>query len=243
MESVHCRERIPYMPGENLAKSAHFPPMAVGKRNHTEVHANSNPYEVKKVRLVHASILSAIEEEMARVYFLRSFDGQLRGSELVTHAKDDNFAKCQVDATELRSSHPRIAASFARYVGITMHDSDFLMLTSDRVVVPSNSTAAGSNRSTGISLETPMLGGIGISLPDSASEESGPAHTAPTEAYVGSRGHGRGLCKPCAFFPKQGCSLASSCSFCHLCAAGERKRRKKELKAFWRNVNTPDVSR
>jgi len=51
---------------------------------------------------------------------------------------------------------------------------------------------------------------------------------AGVAASIGSVGHDRGLCTPCAFFPKQGCSLGASCFFCHLCNAGERKRRKKK---------------
>jgi len=44
---------------------------------------------------------------------------------------------------------------------------------------------------------------------------------------VGSAGHYLGSCKPCAFFYTKGCGNASECSFCHLCPAGEKKRRQK----------------
>jgi len=44
----------------------------------------------------------------------------------------------------------------------------------------------------------------------------------------GSAGHMRGSCRPCAFFHTPGCANGVSCPFCHLCDAGERKRRKKE---------------
>jgi hypothetical protein len=46
---------------------------------------------------------------------------------------------------------------------------------------------------------------------------------------VGSLLHRAGLCKPCAWYhhPK-GCQRAAQCEFCHMCPAGEIKRRKKE---------------
>merc|ERR1712087_895144 len=36
------------------------------------------------------------------------------------------------------------------------------------------------------------------------------------------------MCKPCAFVFKDGCESGANCTFCHLCAPGEKKRRKKE---------------
>eukprot|EP00929_Paragymnodinium_shiwhaense_P018878 TRINITY_DN13053_c0_g1_i1.p2 TRINITY_DN13053_c0_g1~~TRINITY_DN13053_c0_g1_i1.p2 ORF type:complete len:282 (-),score=39.57 TRINITY_DN13053_c0_g1_i1:678-1523(-) len=54
-------------------------------------------------------------------------------------------------------------------------------------------------------------------------------HDFPT---VGSMGHYLGQCKPCAFAhdPNAGCNSGKGCSFCHLCAPGEKKRRRKEKK-------------
>jgi len=46
---------------------------------------------------------------------------------------------------------------------------------------------------------------------------------------AGSKGHGAGVCKPCAFVMK-GCSSGKDCPFCHLCETGEKKRRRKEKK-------------
>jgi hypothetical protein len=45
---------------------------------------------------------------------------------------------------------------------------------------------------------------------------------------VGSSGHRFRNCKPCAFFHTKGCEKGVNCSFCHLCPAGEKKRRQKE---------------
>mmetsp|Transcript_4090 Transcript_4090/g.6323 ORF Transcript_4090/g.6323 Transcript_4090/m.6323 type:complete len:244 (+) Transcript_4090:73-804(+) len=52
---------------------------------------------------------------------------------------------------------------------------------------------------------------------------------------VGSAGHRLGTCRPCAFLHKRGCGNGVQCSFCHLCDAGEKKRRQKE-KIAWLKV-------
>lgn len=54
---------------------------------------------------------------------------------------------------------------------------------------------------------------------------------------VGSAGHHLRACKPCAFVNTKGCKDGVMCQFCHLCEPGEKKRRKKEKKAFQRAVN------
>lgn len=48
---------------------------------------------------------------------------------------------------------------------------------------------------------------------------------------VGSAGHAFGTCKPCGFFYAKGCLNGATCSFCHLCDRGEKKRRQKQKKA------------
>jgi len=52
----------------------------------------------------------------------------------------------------------------------------------------------------------------------------------PGVPSMGSAGHHLGMCKPCAFVFKGGCTNGVGCVFCHLCAPGEKKRRKKESK-------------
>merc|ERR1719161_2547 len=47
---------------------------------------------------------------------------------------------------------------------------------------------------------------------------------SPELPTVGSSGHHFGTCRPCAFLYTKGCSNGVSCSFCHLCDAGEKKR-------------------
>jgi len=53
---------------------------------------------------------------------------------------------------------------------------------------------------------------------------------------IGSAGHGLGNCKPCAFFHTKGCGNGYQCPFCHLCPAGEKKRRQKTKATFQRGV-------
>lgn len=52
----------------------------------------------------------------------------------------------------------------------------------------------------------------------------------------GSVGHWSGNCKPCAFFYTKGCGNGVDCQFCHLCPAGEKKRRQKEKVAVTREM-------
>jgi hypothetical protein len=49
---------------------------------------------------------------------------------------------------------------------------------------------------------------------------------------IGSNSHNVGLCKPCAFASTKGCKDGAGCKFCHLCAPGEKKRRKKQKRAY-----------
>lgn len=49
---------------------------------------------------------------------------------------------------------------------------------------------------------------------------------------IGSAGHKKGRCKPCAFVHTEGCGNGANCAFCHLCLPGEKKRRKKEIRAL-----------
>jgi len=51
---------------------------------------------------------------------------------------------------------------------------------------------------------------------------------------VGSALHKLGTCKPCAFFHIKGCQNGVNCVFCHLCDAGEKRRRQKERKQMMR---------
>lgn len=56
------------------------------------------------------------------------------------------------------------------------------------------------------------------------------------EPSIGSKEHGTGQCRPCAWFWKpQGCANASDCRHCHMCPEGELKNRKKDKVATMRN--------
>jgi hypothetical protein len=71
-----------------------------------------------------------------------------------------------------------------------------------------------------------------------------PSYEAEAEAQLGtpecptegSRGHFFGNCKPCAFLYTKGCQNGVNCPFCHLCDAGEKKRRQKESRSARRSV-------
>lgn len=74
--------------------------------------------------------------------------------------------------------------------------------------------------------------------------EEQPAHQPPQAVQqsqrfpsLGSRGHNAGRCKPCAFWHKEeGCQSGAACEFCHLCAPGEKQRRKRVKRAMCRNM-------
>ncbi|CAE7428416.1 unnamed protein product [Symbiodinium natans] len=60
--------------------------------------------------------------------------------------------------------------------------------------------------------------------------------TSPSLPSVGSRLHGSGQCKPCAWFWKaEGCRNESACGHCHLCPMGEAKARKQAKLAIIRS--------
>lgn len=58
---------------------------------------------------------------------------------------------------------------------------------------------------------------------------------------IGSAGHAVGDCRPCAFFHTKGCNNGVDCAYCHLCKAGEKKRRMKEHRHLTRSghANSP----
>jgi len=66
---------------------------------------------------------------------------------------------------------------------------------------------------------------------DEGEGEGGPAGGMPPQPSAGSRQHGNGKCKPCAFYHKKGCDAGLDCTFCHMCEAGEKKRR-RQLQRF-----------
>merc|ERR1711972_773128 len=60
---------------------------------------------------------------------------------------------------------------------------------------------------------------------------------SPQMPTLGSVGHYARTCKPCAFYHTKGCSNGVECSFCHLCPAGEKKRRQKERSVTQREMH------
>jgi len=65
---------------------------------------------------------------------------------------------------------------------------------------------------------------------------------SPECPTIGSKAHFYGTCKPCAFLYTKGCSNGASCPFCHLCDAGEKKRRSKDKRAVKQNARRDGAS-
>ena len=61
----------------------------------------------------------------------------------------------------------------------------------------------------------------------------------PGEYSKGAADHGSGNCKPCAWFHHaEGCRHAGDCEFCHMCPAGEIKKRKKEKQKMIKSMKS-----
>lgn len=75
---------------------------------------------------------------------------------------------------------------------------------------------------------------FGAQLPEEASVKAGRPMPQDISEFpsIGSAGHYVGQCKPCAFVHTDTCSSGYQCVFCHLCEAGEKRRRQKEKRAF-----------
>jgi len=94
----------------------------------------------------------------------------------------------------------------------------------------------------GLKLEAAVVETLGASGAELATEEplaeartlkledavAPPKLGSPGLPTVGSAFHQLGTCKPCAFAFTGRCQSGIECKFCHLCAPGERGRRKKE---------------
>lgn len=70
-------------------------------------------------------------------------------------------------------------------------------------------------------------------VPEHSNVSSDPKLNLTEVPNIGSLSHAVGDCKPCAFFITKGCENGSNCKFCHLCDAGEKKRRLKAKKAHF----------
>lgn len=83
----------------------------------------------------------------------------------------------------------------------------------------------------------------GIRFSEKLQETNIPIGSRLPEESAGSGEHGKGKCKPCAWFWRaQGCTNRSACMHCHLCPAGEVKARKKnKLASIRRSVVAEDA--
>lgn len=260
-----CKAAL-YVPGQHLLQSAYFAPMDICSSRLAQYTASINRSHVNKVHQ-HKSTLSAIEAEMARLYLSRrhSFDDQNNGGQPMANTRHQEQSKLEAgsdvchcplrpDSTvPTTRTVPRQVEPVQQY-GMQLESPDLDVIAgslwhpckvrpSSHFVTSAAVTQFPTMTSIGVADDLKMHSDeeVWASARDSASEESCPASSAPTEAWIGSSGHDRGMCKPCAFFTKRGCSLGASCNFCHLCKAGEQKRRKKKLKESWREVAKPGV--
>jgi len=76
--------------------------------------------------------------------------------------------------------------------------------------------------------------------PPSMPRPSQPAPGSAELPSIGSREHAAGECKPCAFLHTKGCTSGAMCSFCHLCVAGEKKKRQKTRKTMFQSERRRD---
>jgi len=79
-------------------------------------------------------------------------------------------------------------------------------------------------------------GAIPLSQPATALDASARTVSLQELPSKGSALHPWGACKPCAFVFEAGCQNGLNCQFCHLCAPGEKKRRKKERRRIAKDV-------
>mmetsp|Transcript_80435 Transcript_80435/g.209080 ORF Transcript_80435/g.209080 Transcript_80435/m.209080 type:complete len:295 (+) Transcript_80435:73-957(+) len=80
---------------------------------------------------------------------------------------------------------------------------------------------------TAATLDAAAVGHLGQGEP--GDQTSGDADKVVGLLSVGSAGHSRGDCKPCAFLDsKKGCFAGVNCVYCHACDVHEKKRRQKE---------------
>ncbi|CAE7226560.1 unnamed protein product [Symbiodinium natans] len=73
-------------------------------------------------------------------------------------------------------------------------------------------------------------------LPAHLPSGGNPMHSSTGLPSIGSASHYTGECRPCAFLHAKGCVNGTSCSFCHLCDKGEKKRRQKAKKAMFQGL-------
>ena len=203
-----------YIPGRHLTNSAHFAPMQVTLRNST----NSNPEEVKKVRLVHGSILSVIEANMGRIYLDRRRSSDRR-AQITAAGKDgqpmcSNTSETQHYLNDWRSlrregdvpSGP-ILAPLRREVDVPSgsilatvsektelaHQHGLHVTSSDLGKKGEGSQHSDISKDCSPRVEVHLPSEVGVLMLGDALEESGPVHAIPSAASIGSVSHDQGL--------------------------------------------------
>jgi len=106
----------------------------------------------------------------------------------------------------------------------------------DSFVLPAVSSSVREHQYLGNEAPTDFAGQGTSQVICLASALGEPALGSSDLPTVGSVGHRWGACRPCAFRYKGGCENGAQCSFCHLCDAGEKKRRRKEKIAWLKGM-------
>lgn len=138
--------------------------------------------------------------------------------------------------------HPGLATSVVQPIAVLL-PSDAMKAAETTMSVPWH-PEAGSRIAPGVSswplstaiaaLPHPASPALQLDLAEALPE---PKLGSPEKPTLGSATHRFGNCKPCAFLYTKGCMNGLECPFCHLCGAGEKKRRQKEKKEQKRELN------
>ncbi|CAE8649924.1 unnamed protein product, partial [Polarella glacialis] len=111
-----------------------------------------------------------------------------------------------------------------------------LLVLSRETLPPAEGFEEGTPKSAHHVLSSSAFGACPIKLQQEDSYDCAPGHEDDEQRLqnggappsMGSESHGSGRCKPCAFLHTKGCENGLNCEFCHLCEAGEKKKRRKD---------------
>jgi len=176
---------------------------------------------------------------------------EARPSSLEDFYQERLVASCPVSQISEPGDHGCEAADTAARTGIrSAVKSMWTSMRGRRVAEEPKACAAaadaGSTPQSNASVSTKStLEGAAAALVGSAAGRglaAEPQRTAADLPSRGSEGHRLGDCKPCAFFNSKGCKSGHDCQFCHLCDAGEKKRRQKVKRAFFASSRSEAAS-
>lgn len=225
-EASSGRAAATYTPGETLRRSAFLAPLA---------------------RLVPAQGESQPKEDGAAMKVSKAVQTVPAGAAEPAVPARPAAAAAFVAATAATESPPEVCVEDpddddAESTAASTADTEArLPDTPGSIAGSSSAPAAALTGSAGPAAYSAGIGGsampVGLQPQAPTTQKAGASGTAvrappgllgsPDMPTLGSAEHHLGKCKPCAFVFKDGCLNGTSCKFCHLCAPGEKKRRKK----------------